>query len=65
MPTLEERVTDLENNFHDYTTWVVFWDGNKYDYRTIRYCKRFGIDYLPTEYFNAGEARAAARSMNH
>lgn len=64
MATLEERVTDLENNFHDFTTWVVFWDGNKYNYGTIRYCKRNSIAYLPTEYVNAAEARRAARGMD-
>lgn len=28
MPTLEERVTALENNYHDLFTWVVYFDAN-------------------------------------
>ena len=28
MPTLEERVTALENNYHDIFTWVVYFDPN-------------------------------------
>ena len=64
MPTLEERVTALEERLHDYTTWVVFWDGNRYTYSNIGYCKAYGIDYLPTEYPSAALARQAARGMH-
>lgn len=64
MPTLEERVTAIEERLHDYTTWVVYLNGNKYDYANIGYCKAYNIDYLPTEYPSAALARQAARGMH-
>ena len=63
---LDQRLTALENAFHDYTTWVVFWDNDqgKYRYSNIGHCKYYNIQYLPTEYRCAGDAYAAARAMN-
>lgn len=66
MPTLEERVTALETALHNYTTWVVYWDSNasKYTYSNINYVLYYGIQYEPTEYRSAAEARQAANSLN-
>lgn len=62
----EKRVEQFEKDMNDYRKWVVFYDSRsgRYRYGTISYCKLYQIQYLPTEYINATEARAAAQKLN-
>ena len=64
--TLNTRVQDLETALHDFRKWVVFYDSGAeiYRYCNIGYCKAYQIAYLPTEYPNATQARAAANALN-
>ena len=64
MPTLEERVTALEERMNNLTKWVVYFDGNKYQYCNLGYAKRYSISYEPTSYDCAEDARHAARTMH-
>lgn len=63
---LDQRLSALELSFHDYTTWVIFYDSQegRYRYSNIGHCKYYGITYLPTEYRCARDAYEAARAMN-
>ena len=66
MPTLEERVTALEEELHDYTTWCVYYDTSDHKYKPYRisFCKHYGITPEPGEYFKYEDAKRAADQMN-
>lgn len=64
MPTLEERVTALEQKVENLSTWVIYWDGDKYRYCNLGHAKRYSINYDPTMYSCANDARMETLRLN-
>lgn len=65
MSQIDDRVTALEIQMENLSKWVIYWDGEKYQYCNLGYAKREHINYDSTKYDCAADARAAAMALNN
>lgn len=64
MSQIDDRVTALEQKLENLSKWVIYWDGDKYQYCNLGHAKRYSINYDPTKYDCAHDARMETLRLN-